>query len=128
MPQAKSKTKKTTRSAKATVKIKAKSTVRKPTVKTIKKTITKTTRSAKKDMVKKYRAHKNDTGSTMVQIALLSEQIQELTKHLKKHTKDFDSRRGLLIKIGKRRRLLNYLLLKDSQSYQKLIKDLKLRK
>lgn len=128
MPQAKSKTKKTTRSAKATVKTKAKSTVRKPTVKTIKKTVTKTTRSAKKDMVKKYRAHKNDTGSTMVQIALLSEQIQELAKHLKKHAKDFDSRRGLLIKIGKRRRLLNYLLLKDSQSYQKLIKDLKLRK
>lgn len=86
--------------------------------------------SAKKDkaLVDKYRNHKGDTGSTEVQIVLLSEQINELAKHLTKHSKDADSRRGLLIKLGKRRRLLNYMDTVDSKKYQKLISDLKLRK
>lgn len=80
------------------------------------------------DIVKKYQTHKNDTGSTEVQVALLTEKILELAKHLKKHAKDADSRRGLLMMVGKRRRLLNYLKKSDSKKYDKLIKDLGLKK
>lgn len=80
------------------------------------------------DIVKKYQTHKKDTGSTEVQIALLTEKILELAKHLKKHAKDSDSRRGLLMMVGKRRRLLNYLKKNDSKKYDKLIKDLGLKK
>lgn len=76
----------------------------------------------------KYRAHEEDTGSTEVQIALLSERIDSLASHLKDHAKDHDSRRGLLLMVGKRRRLLNYLKKEDVASYQKLIADLGLRK
>lgn len=83
---------------------------------------------AKTDLVAQYQSHKQDTGSTAVQIALLTQQISELQKHLKKHAKDHDSRRGLLIMVGKRRKLLNYLVRTDEQSYQRLIADLKLRK
>ncbi len=82
----------------------------------------------KKGLIEKYRTHKQDTGSTEVQVALLSEKITELTKHLKQHGKDQDSKRGLLSMIGKRRRLLNYLKKSDSKKYEKLIADLKLRK
>lgn len=85
-------------------------------------------KSSPKDGLDKYRQHKDDTGSTIVQVMLLSKQINDLTGHLKEHAKDFDSRRGLLIKIGKRRRLLNYLGNADQKNYQKIIKDLKLRK
>lgn len=87
---------------------------------------TKTT--AKKDLVTKYRAHKTDTGSTEVQVALMTERIKELTRHLKKHAKDNDSRRGLLQMVGKRRRLLNYLRKSDEKKYIKLIADLQLKK
>lgn len=80
------------------------------------------------DLIATYQAHKNDTGSTTVQIAGVSQQIAELQKHLKKHAKDHDSRRGLLIMVGKRRKLLNYLKRSDAGTYQKLIADLKLRK
>lgn len=80
------------------------------------------------DLIKKYQTHKNDTGSTEVQVALLTEKILELAKHLKKHAKDSDSRRGLLMMVGKRRRLLNYLKKSDSKKYEKLIKDLGLKK
>lgn len=76
----------------------------------------------------KYRAHEEDTGSTEVQIAGLSERIDSLANHLKDHAKDHDSRRGLLLMVGKRRRLLNYLKKENIQSYQKLIADLGLRK
>lgn len=76
----------------------------------------------------KYRAHEEDTGSTEVQVALLSERIDLLAGHLKEHAKDHDSRRGLLLMVGKRRRLLNYLKKEDVTSYQKLIVDLGLRK
>lgn len=82
----------------------------------------------KQDLVKKYQSHKNDTGSTDVQVALLTEKIAELAKHLKKHNKDQDSRRGLLMMVGKRRRLLNYLKKSDVKKYEKLIKDLGLKK
>ena len=82
----------------------------------------------KADLVKKYQTHKNDTGSTEVQVALLTEKIMELAKHLKKHTKDADSRRGLLIMVGKRRKLLTYLKKNDLKKYEKLIKDLGLKK
>lgn len=84
--------------------------------------------SEKQDLVKKYQSHKNDTGSTNVQVALLTQKIAELAKHLKKHAKDNDSRRGLLIMVGKRRRLLNYLKKNDVKKYEKLIKDLGLKK
>lgn len=83
---------------------------------------------AKQDLVKKYQSHKNDTGSTDVQVALLTQKIADLAKHLKKHAKDSDSRRGLLMMVGKRRRLLNYLKKNDQKKYEKLIKDLGLKK
>ncbi|AKM82318.1 TPA: 30S ribosomal protein S15 [Candidatus Berkelbacteria bacterium] len=82
----------------------------------------------KVDLIKKYQTHKNDTGSTEVQVALLTEKIMELAKHLKKHAKDSDSRRGLLMMVGKRRRLLNYLKKGEPRKYEKLIKDLGLKK
>ena len=82
----------------------------------------------KVDLIKKYQSHKEDTGSTEVQIAILTKKISELTKHLKEHSKDFDSRRGLLMMVGKRRRLLNYLKSAKDEKYEKLIADLGLRK
>lgn len=78
--------------------------------------------------VQNYKTHATDTGSTAVQVAQLSQRISELTNHLKEHRKDFDSRSGLLKMVGRRRRLLNYLLSTDPEAYQKLIKDLGLRK
>ncbi len=83
---------------------------------------------AEKDLVKKYQSHKGDTGSTTVQIAVLTQKINELTEHLRDHRKDFDSRVGLLKMVGKRRRLLNYLAKTEVASYEKLISDLGLRK
>lgn len=80
------------------------------------------------DLVRKYQTHKKDTGSAEVQVVLLTLKIKELAKHLKKHAKDSDSRRGLLIMVGKRRRLLNYLKKNDIKTYEKLIKDLGLKK
>jgi len=84
--------------------------------------------NGKVDLIKKYQSHKEDTGSTEVQIAILTKKISELTKHLKEHKKDFDSRRGLLMMVGKRRRLLNYLKNTKADEYIKLIADLGLRK
>jgi len=80
------------------------------------------------DLVKKYQTQEGDTGSTQVQVALLTERINELTKHLKEHRKDFDSRSGLLKLVGRRRRLLNYLAATQPETYADLIKDLGLRK
>lgn len=82
----------------------------------------------KDSLVEKYQTHKNDTGSVDVQVALLSERIKELTKHLESHKKDSDSRRGLLMIVGKRRKLLNYLKKSNSKRYEKVIADLGLRK
>ena len=72
--------------------------------------------------------HKKDTGSPEVQVALFTKRIQELTEHFKKYKKDTGSRRGLLILIGKRRKLLNYLKREDSTRYEKLIAKLGLRR
>lgn len=88
----------------------------------------KAAKAAKDDLVKKYQTHKNDTGSTEVQVAILTKKVSELTKHLKEHKKDFDSRRGLLMMVGKRRRLLNYLRKNDEEKYTKIIADLGLKR
>ena len=82
----------------------------------------------KKSLITKYQANKKDTGSTGVQIALLTEKINDLVNHLEQHKKDHDSRRGLLMMVGKRRRLLNYLKKHDMKTYEKIIADLGLRK
>lgn len=92
----------------------------------VKKSVKKT--GEKVDLIKKYRSHKDDTGSVEVQVAVLTKKVSDLTKHLKEHKKDFDSRRGLLSMVGKRRRLLNYLKKSDEKKYDKLISDLGLRK
>jgi small subunit ribosomal protein S15 len=76
----------------------------------------------------KYQSHEKDTGSTKVQVALLTEHINELTGHLKEHRKDFDSRSGLLKMVGRRRRLLNYLSSTEPEIYAEFIKGLGLRK
>jgi small subunit ribosomal protein S15 len=88
----------------------------------------KAAKAAKEDLVKKYQTHKNDTGSTEVQVAILTKKVSELTKHLKEHKKDFDSRRGLLMMVGKRRRLLNYLRKNNEEKYTKIITDLGLKR
>ena len=82
----------------------------------------------KKEIIKKYQRDEKDTGSSEVQIALLTERITELTEHLKTHPKDNHSRRGLLKMIGQRRNLLNYLSNKDVQRYRDIVKKLGLRK
>jgi len=80
------------------------------------------------DLLSKYQTHETDTGSTEVQVVVLTKKIAELTKHLKEHKHDFDSRAGLLKMVGKRRRLLNYFKKTDENGYNNLIVDLKLRK
>lgn len=86
------------------------------------------TKEAKAEIVKKYGKTANDTGSAEVQIAILTEEIKNLTEHLKEHKHDFHSRRGLLKKVGKRRSLLNYLVEKDVTRYREVVKSLGLRK
>ena len=82
----------------------------------------------KQEIINEYRRDEKDTGSSEVQIALLTERINELTEHLKVHKKDNHSRRGLLKMVGKRRNLLNYLAKKDEATYKELIQKLGLRK
>lgn len=82
----------------------------------------------KQEIVAKYGRGDADTGSTEVQVALLSARINELTEHLRTHAKDHYSRRGLLKLVGRRRRLLNYLQSKDLEGYRALIKELGLRR
>lgn len=86
------------------------------------------TKEDKQTVVETFGSSGTDTGSTEVQIALLTKRIDDLTDHFKEHTKDHASRRGLLKLVGKRRRLLKYLQKKDLESYRKLIAELKLRK
>jgi small subunit ribosomal protein S15 len=86
------------------------------------------TKEEKKEILKKFAAHENDTGSPEVQIAILTERIKRLSEHLKEHRKDDHSRRGLLKMVGKRRRLLEYLKNKDSERYSKLTKEIGLSK
>jgi small subunit ribosomal protein S15 len=83
---------------------------------------------AKQAIVKEYSRNKQDTGSVEVQCAILTTRITILTEHLKIHKKDFSSRRGLLILVGRRRRLLDYLKSKSVERYESLIKKLELRK
>ena len=85
-------------------------------------------KETKAAIIKKYARDEKDTGSAEVQIAILTEEIKTLTEHLKEHTHDFHSRRGLLKKVGQRRSLLNYLMKTDVARYRKVIKDLGLRK
>ena len=82
----------------------------------------------KKDIVEKFRVHETDTGSAVVQIALMTERINALTDHFKTHKKDHHSRQGLLKLVGKRRKLLNYLKVHDLKKYREIISKLKLRK
>jgi small subunit ribosomal protein S15 len=84
--------------------------------------------SQKQVVIEAYKVHENDTGSPEVQVALLTERIKMLTEHFKKFSKDHNSRRGLLIIVGARRRLLNYLKEKNVERYKKLIERLGLRK
>ena len=82
----------------------------------------------KSEIVREYARNNKDTGSTEIQVAILTEEINQLTAHLKEHTHDYHSRRGLLKKVGQRRSLLDYLLKEDVKRYRELIKKLGLRK
>ena len=86
------------------------------------------TKERKQEIINTYKRDDKDTGSSEVQIALLTERIAELTEHLKVHPKDNHSRRGLLKMVGKRRNLLNYLAKKDLNSYREIAQKLSLRK
>lgn len=86
------------------------------------------TREQKAEIAAKYGRGSSDTGSPEVQIAILTASINQLTEHLKVHKKDHHSRRGLLLQVGQRRRLLNYLQAKDLERYRTLISDLGLRR
>jgi small subunit ribosomal protein S15 len=82
----------------------------------------------KKNLIDQYKLHESDTGSPEVQIGLLTHRIQYLTEHLKIHKKDHHSRRGLLMLVGRRRRLLNYVKNNDVQRYRSIIQTLGLRR
>jgi small subunit ribosomal protein S15 len=86
------------------------------------------TRESKGNLIERYRVHGNDTGSPEVQVALLSERINYLNEHFNVHRKDHASRRGLLIMVGKRRRLLEYLKRLDAERYKRVIERLGIRK
>lgn len=86
------------------------------------------TAERKQELIKEFAQKDGDTGSPEVQVAILSERINNLTEHLKSHGKDFHSRRGLLVMVGQRRRLLDYLKGKDQSRYQTLIERLKIRR
>lgn len=82
----------------------------------------------KKELIERFKLHENDTGSPEVQVGLLTYRISYLTDHLKVHKKDHHSRRGLLILVGRRRRLLNYVKNKDVKRYREIIETLGLRR
>jgi len=86
------------------------------------------TKRQKQNIIEKYKTHKEDTGSSEVQIAVLSAEVDYLIKHLKSHKKDHSSRRGLLGKVNQRRKLLNFLKREDEKRYLALIKKLGLKK
>ena len=83
---------------------------------------------SKKEIIDQFKLHEGDTGSPEVQVALLTNRINSLTEHLKTHKKDHHSRRGLLMLVGQRRRLLNYLKEIDIKRYREIVKALNLRK
>lgn len=86
------------------------------------------TAERKSELMREYALHEGDTGSPEVQVAILSERIKNLTDHLQTHKKDFHSRRGLLVMVGQRRRLLDYVKGKDRSRYEGLIQRLGLRR
>lgn len=86
------------------------------------------TKTRKQEIINEYKVHENDTGSPEVQIAILTEEINNLNEHLREHTQDHHSRRGLLKMVGQRRNLLNYLRNNDVIRYRDLIKKLGLRR
>lgn len=86
------------------------------------------TKDEKLEIVKKFGLNDKDTGRTEVQVALLTKHINDLTEHFSAHKKDHHSRRGLMMMVGKRRRLLDYLAKKDIARYRALIKELNIRK
>lgn len=86
------------------------------------------TKEEKLEIIKKYGSSENDSGKSEVQIALLTKRINDLTSHFDTHKKDHHSRRGLMMMVGKRRRLLDYLIKKDIERYRSIIKELNIRK
>jgi small subunit ribosomal protein S15 len=86
------------------------------------------TKDEKSEIVKKFGTGDKDTGKSEVQIAILTKRINDLTDHFNKHAKDHHSRRGLMMMVGKRRRLLDYLMKKDIERYRGIIKELNIRK
>jgi small subunit ribosomal protein S15 len=82
----------------------------------------------KQNIIEKFRIHENDTGSAEVQVAILTNRINRLNEHLKENSKDHHSRRGLVMLVGKRKRLMEYIKNSDLNRYKKLVKDLGLRK
>ena len=86
------------------------------------------TAEKKQELIKEYAIHDGDVGSPEVKVAILTERIKNLTEHMNLHKKDFHTRRGLLVMVGKRRRLLDYIKKVDETRYQKLIERLELRK
>lgn len=86
------------------------------------------TKESKTSVITKYQASENDTGSSEVQIALLTERLNHLTNHFKSHGKDHHSRRGLIRIVNRRRKLLDYLKREDAQRYQEIIKELGIRR
>ena len=86
------------------------------------------TKKKKKEIIEEHRVHETDTGSPEIQIAILTFRVNHLTEHLKIHKKDHHSRRGLLMMVGQRRRLLNYLKDTEIERYRSIIKKLKLRR
>jgi small subunit ribosomal protein S15 len=86
------------------------------------------TAERKQELIKEYATKENDTGSPEVQVAILSERIQNLTEHFKTHIKDNHSRRGLLMMVSQRRRLLDYLKRKSNDRYEQVVKRLGLRR
>lgn len=86
------------------------------------------TTERKQELVKEFGSNGTDTGSAEVQVAILTERIQNLTEHMKQHKKDFHSRRGLLVMVGQRRRLLDYMKRKDKARYDATIQKLGLRR
>ncbi len=85
------------------------------------------TKEQKDRIIKKYRVHDTDTGSAEVQIAILTEEIKQLTAHMKQHKHDYSSRLGLIKKVQERKKLLNYLQRENQESYKGLAKELKLK-
>ncbi len=86
------------------------------------------TEARRKEILEQFRTHESDTGGTEVQVALLTEDIRALTEHLKKHKKDFHTRRGLLLKVGRRNRLLRYLKRRNAKKYVELCERLGLKR